>query len=83
VHNEAETLSPKAQDASSAAALIPGFTIVIADIYRRADAASDALSPWLLWLSPDGRLVELFDTTLPMPTPDRLDPEFIRRVLAR
>jgi hypothetical protein len=63
-------------DDPGAPSLIPTFARVIAEIYRNADAAADAHSPWLLWLAPDGRLVELLDTTAPMPPPERLPVEF-------
>ena len=63
-------------DDPGAIALIPGFGHIIAGIYARADDAADAHSPWLVWLTPDGRILELFDTTKPLPQPDQLPAEF-------
>ena len=64
-------------DDPGAPALIPAFSQVIAEIYRNADAVADAHSPWLFWLAPDGRLIELFDTTMPMPPLGRLPAELL------
>jgi hypothetical protein len=57
--------------------MIPTFAGIIAGIYREADKASDARSPWLLWLTPDGRTIELFDVREPAPSHDRLPAEFV------
>ncbi len=63
-------------DDPGAIALIPGFAHVIAGIFTEANKAADAHSPWLVWLTPDGRILDLFDTTKPLPQPDRLPAEF-------
>jgi hypothetical protein len=55
---------------------IPVFAKVIEGIYREADEAADARSPWLFWLTPDGKLIELFDVLQPLPRPDGLPTEF-------
>jgi hypothetical protein len=67
-------------DDAGARETIPVFAHVIADIYRRADAAADAHSSWLLWLTPDGRLLELFDVLRPIPPLSEMPAEFVRVV---
>jgi hypothetical protein len=47
---------------------------------RKADKAADAHSPWLFWLTPDGRPLELFDVLAPMPPIERLPAEFVAMV---
>lgn len=64
-------------DDAGAVALVPVFAQVIAGIYAEADKAADAHSPWLLWLTPDGRVIELFDATKPPPSRDQLPAEFV------
>jgi hypothetical protein len=63
--------------------MIPVFARTIAGIHAEADKASDAHSPWLLWLTPDGRTIELFDTREPVPPPNRLHPEFVAMLEGR
>jgi len=64
-------------DDPGAIATVPVFAKIIADIYRNADRAADAHSPWLFWLTPDGRPVELFDVLAPMPPIEKLPAEFV------
>jgi hypothetical protein len=63
--------------------MIPVFAQIIAGMYEAADKAADAHSPWLLWLTPDGRTIELFDTREPVPPPSRLPPEFVAMLEGR
>ncbi len=64
-------------DDPGAGTMIPRFAGIIAGIYREAERASDARSPWLLWLTPDGRTIKLFDVRESVPAPDRLPAEFV------
>lgn len=56
---------------------VPAFAGMMAEIYRAADAASDARSHWLVWLRPDGQVTELFDVLGPVPGRDGLPSEFV------
>ena len=67
-------------DDPGAMSTIPVFAKVIEGIYREADEAADARSPWLFWLTPDGKLIELFDVLQPLPQPDGLPTEFRARM---
>jgi len=69
-------------DDAGAVSTIPVFAKVIADIYRNADRAADAHSPWLFWLKPGGPPIELFNVLEPTPPIDRLPPEFVAMVRA-
>jgi hypothetical protein len=60
--------------------LLPAFAGVLADVYRRADAANDAHSPWLFWLKPEGTIVPLFSVLGPLPQLTSI-PEELRMVL--
>ena len=70
-------------DDPGAGAMIPVFARVIAGMYEEADKAADAHSPWLLWLTPDGRTIELFDTREPVPPANRLPPAFVAMLEGR
>ncbi len=69
-------------DDEGAAKALPGFATAIAGIYEAADAAADALSSWLVWLTPDGRILELLDARRPFPGPEGLPPEFVAMIRA-
>jgi hypothetical protein len=64
-------------DDPGAVTTIPVFANIIAGIYREADKAADAHSPWLFWLRPNGQAVELFNILEPMPRIERLPTEFV------
>lgn len=64
-------------DDPEAITMVPAFARVIAGIHEAAARAADAHSPWLLWLTPDGRTIELFDVRQTPPPIERLPAEFV------
>ena len=72
-------------DDRGAAGSIAAFGQQVRAIFRRARDADDELSSLLLWLRPDGSIVELYDALEPFPGLDRLPSDLaliVRRDLA-